>query len=53
MYDSRFDGSILGLIGIRLLGAGITFSTLGICYPWAVCMAHRWKSLIPLLMENV
>lgn len=40
---SYFDGGLLQLIGYRLLGTLITFFTLGICFPWAVCMIYNWK----------
>lgn len=40
---SHFDGGLLQLIGWNLLGALITVLTLGICYPWAVCMVYRWE----------
>lgn len=43
MNDSYFDGGLLQLIGYRLLGALITTITLGICYPWAVCMQYNWE----------
>lgn len=41
---SYFDGSLLQLIGWRLLGALITVVTLGIAYPWAMCMILRWEA---------
>lgn len=41
---SYFDGGLLQLIGWRLLGALVTICTLGICYPWAVCMVYRWET---------
>jgi len=41
---SYFDGGLLQLIGWTLLGAIITFCTLGICYPWALCMVYGWKT---------
>lgn len=41
---SYFDGGLLQLIGWKLLGALITSLTLGICYPWAVCMVYRWET---------
>lgn len=40
---SYFDGGLLSLIGWSLLGGLITFVTLGICYPWALCMVYGWK----------
>lgn len=44
MRESRFDGGLLQLIGWRLLGLLVTICTLGICYPWAVCMVYRWEA---------
>lgn len=43
MKNSYFDGGLLQLIGWRILGALITILTLGICYPWAVCMVYNWE----------
>lgn len=41
--DSYFDGGLLELIGWKIIGGMITFFTLGICYPWALCMVYGWK----------
>ena len=41
--ESYFDGGLLQLIGWKLLGGLITTITLGICYPWAVCMVYGWE----------
>ena len=41
--ESYFDGGLLQLIGWRILGGLITLVTLGICYPWAVCMIYNWE----------
>lgn len=43
MEKSYFDGGLLQLIGWTILGALITIFTLGICYPWALCMVYNWK----------
>ena len=40
---SYFDGGLLQLIGWTLLGWLITWITLGICYPWALCVVYGWK----------
>ena len=40
---SYFDGGLLQLIGWHILGTLITAFTLGICYPWAVCMIYNWE----------
>ncbi len=42
--DSYFDGGLLQLIGWKLLGGLITTITIGICYPWAVCMVYNWEA---------
>ncbi len=41
--QSYFDGGLLSLIGWTILGSLITTLTLGICYPWALCMVYGWK----------
>lgn len=38
--QSQFDGGLLQLIGWSILGFLITVLTLGICYPWALCMQY-------------
>lgn len=40
--ESKFDGGLLGLIGMGLLCALVIIVTVGICTPWAVCMSERW-----------
>jgi len=42
--NSYFDGGLLQQIGWTLLGALITILTLGICFPWAMCMLYRWET---------
>ena len=44
MEKSYFDGGLFQLIGWKILGTLITVLTLGICYPWAVCMIYRWEA---------
>lgn len=44
MKESYFDGGLLQLIGYRLLGALVTGLTLGICFPWAICMIQNWET---------
>ncbi len=39
---SEFDGGLLGLIGVGIVTALITFFTLGLGMPWAVCYSERW-----------
>lgn len=43
MKDSYFDGGLLSWIGWNILGVILTVCTLGICFPWAVCMTYGWK----------
>jgi len=43
MGESYFDGGLLQLIGWALLGSLITVCTLGICFPWALCMIYNWE----------
>ena len=42
MSESKFTGGLLGLIGISLVQILITVITLGLAYPWAVCMKECW-----------
>ncbi|MEF9969948.1 MAG: DUF898 family protein [Ruthenibacterium sp.] len=44
MNESYFDGGLLQLIGWSVLGGIITTFTLGICYPWALCMVYGWET---------
>ncbi len=37
---SYFDGSLLQLIGWTILGWLIIWITLGILYPWVLCMVY-------------
>lgn len=41
--NSFFDGGLLALIGYSIIGGLITVFTLGICYPWALCLIYGWK----------
>lgn len=41
---SYFDGGLLQLIGWRILGFLVTVCTIGICYPWSVCMVYGWET---------
>ena len=40
---SYFDGGLLSYIGWCILGTLVTIFTLGICFPWALCMVYGWK----------
>ena len=42
--ESKFDGRLLGLIGIGILQGLLTAITLGLGVPWAVCMKERWMA---------
>lgn len=42
--NSYFDGGLLQLIGWSILGFFITLFTLGICYPWALCLKYKWEA---------
>jgi hypothetical protein len=41
---SYFDGGLLQYIGWSILGALVTIFTLGICFPWALCMVYGWET---------
>lgn len=49
---SYFDGGILQLVGWRLLGGLITTITLGICFPWALCMIYSWETKHTVIEGN-
>ena len=40
--DSKFNGGLLGLIGINILQWLIILVSLGIALPWAVCKKQNW-----------
>ncbi|EED2404714.1 DUF898 domain-containing protein [Listeria monocytogenes] len=40
---SFFDGGLLQYIGWTILGTLVMICTIGICYPWALCMVYGWK----------
>ncbi len=39
---SYFDGGLGGLIGKSILAFLVTVFTLGICYPWGLCIMEKW-----------
>ena len=41
--NSFFDGGLLSYIGWNILGFILTTFSLGICYPWALCLVYGWK----------
>lgn len=42
--ESKFDGRLIGLIGIGILQTLLIAITLGIGTPWAVCIRERWMA---------
>lgn len=40
--ESKFNGGLLGLIGISILQWIITVFTLGLGAPWAICLKESW-----------
>ncbi len=42
--ESYFDGGLLQKTCWRILGILITICTLGICFPWAICMIIDWET---------
>lgn len=40
--ESKFTGGLLGLIGINLLQGFLMMITLGLAFPWTVCIKQRW-----------
>lgn len=40
--ESYFDGGLLGLIGVNIIVFIVTFITLGIAYPWMICLKQSW-----------
>ena len=41
--ESYFDGSTAQYIGWSILAFLLTAITLGIAFPWAMCMKERWR----------
>ena len=39
---SRFEGGLLGLIGVNILSWAITLFTIGLAATWAICIKYRW-----------
>lgn len=42
--QSQFTGGLLGLVGVQILQWLLTFITLGLGFPWAVCIKERWMA---------
>ena len=40
--ESKFNGGLLGMIGIGILQGIIIAFTLGIGTPWAICLKESW-----------
>lgn len=43
MEKSYFDGGLIELVIISIFGTLITVITLGIAFPWALCMVYNWE----------
>ena len=52
MKESKFDGGLLGLIGIGLLSVFLIIITLGIGLPWAICIRQRWYASHTIIDGN-
>ena len=44
IHRSYFDGTTLQLIGLRIAEWFLCGITLGLAYPWVMCMVERWKA---------
>lgn len=44
MNESYFDGGLFQLIGWRIIGTLITAVTLGLGFPWALCLIYDWEA---------
>ena len=42
-FESYFDGSALEWLGWQILASLIITFSLGIAFPWAMCMLTRWE----------
>lgn len=42
--NSYFDGGLFQLIGWNLLGWLLTICSLGLAYPWAICIIYEWEA---------
>lgn len=42
--SSRFDGGLLQLIGYNIISFLISVLTLGLAYPWAICLKLKWET---------
>ena len=40
--ESKFTGTLLGLLGINILQWFIIVCTFGLCLPWAICIKESW-----------
>ena len=47
-----FDGGAATYFGTAILGWLITVFTLGIGYPWALCLFQKWKAKHTYVQEN-
>lgn len=44
MGHSKFDGGLGSYLFMMIVNLLIVIFTLGICSPWAICNAYRWKT---------
>lgn len=42
--QSRFEGNLLGLIGVNILTWLATVFTFGLATPWAMCVKYKWEA---------
>lgn len=42
MYESKFTGGLLGLIGVNVALVLITTVSLGLLAPWGLCFKEKW-----------
>lgn len=40
--ESKFDGGLLGLIGVNIVVFFVTLITLGLATPWMTCFKEKW-----------
>jgi len=50
--ESFFDGSLIQLIGYKMLGNFLLLITLGIAYPWIMCMIEGWDKKHTVINGN-
>lgn len=43
MQQSYFDGGLFELVIYRIIGFFLTTFTLGLAFPWAMCLVYGWE----------